>query len=145
MLQLPDFARCLSDVFVGLCAWPPSASGELDMIPFPFIGSSIPEGHQGQSVEVRSRQDKTRRLLFCQDRLGTNKQTKRNTQGRALSTNGVLLSPTCAHQGMSHGSVIAKLKHGAQKHTRELVLSCLVLSCLVLAWLGLAVRLFILV
>ena len=35
------------------------------MIPFPFIGSSIPEGHQGQSVE-----------------------------------------------GMSHGSVIAKLKHG---------------------------------
>jgi hypothetical protein len=25
--------------------------GELDMIPFPFIGASIPEGHQGQSVE----------------------------------------------------------------------------------------------
>eukprot|EP01048_Picozoa_sp_COSAG05_P009655 COSAG05_NODE_805_length_7205_cov_12.164650_3_plen_489_part_00 len=39
--------------------------GELDMIPFPFIGASIPEGHQGQSVE-----------------------------------------------GMSHGSVLAKLRHG---------------------------------
>ena len=42
------------------------------MIPFPFIGSSIPEGHQGQSVE-----------------------------------------------GMSHGSVIAKLKHGF--HTNRCV------------------------
>lgn len=28
--------------------------GELDMIPFPFIGASIPEGHQGQSVEGMS-------------------------------------------------------------------------------------------
>lgn len=37
----------------------------LDTVPFPFIGTSVPEGHQGQSVE-----------------------------------------------GMSHGSVLAKLKHG---------------------------------
>ncbi len=29
-------------------------SGELDSVPFPFIGSSVPEGHQGQSVEGMS-------------------------------------------------------------------------------------------
>ena len=49
------------------------------MIPFPFIGSSIPEGHQGQSVE-----------------------------------------------GMSHGSVIAKLKHGF--HTNRYAVFVLALS-----------------
>jgi hypothetical protein len=40
-------------------------SGQLDTVPFPFIGTNVPEGHQGQSVE-----------------------------------------------GMSHGCVLAKLKHG---------------------------------
>jgi hypothetical protein len=40
-------------------------NGGLDTVPFPFIGTSVPEGHQGQSVE-----------------------------------------------GMSHGCVLAKLKHG---------------------------------
>lgn len=40
-------------------------AGRLDTVPFPFIGTSVPEGHQGQSVE-----------------------------------------------GMSHGAVLAKLKHG---------------------------------
>jgi hypothetical protein len=29
-------------------------SGRLDSVPFPFIGSSVPEGHQGQSVEGMS-------------------------------------------------------------------------------------------
>ena len=42
---------------------------ELDTVPFPFIGSNVPEGHQGQSVE-----------------------------------------------GMSHGSIIAKLKTGFHKN-----------------------------
>ncbi|MCC5023798.1 MAG: hypothetical protein J6386_13895 [Candidatus Synoicihabitans palmerolidicus] len=41
----------------------------LDTVPFPFIGASVPEGHQGQSVE-----------------------------------------------GMSHGSVMAKLKNGFHHH-----------------------------
>ena len=27
---------------------------KLDMVPFPFIGTSVPEGHQGQSVEGMS-------------------------------------------------------------------------------------------
>ncbi len=40
-------------------------AGELDTVPFPFIGTNVPEGHQGQSVE-----------------------------------------------GMSHGCVLTKLKHG---------------------------------
>jgi hypothetical protein len=40
-------------------------AGRLDRVPFPFIGTEVPEGHQGQSVE-----------------------------------------------GMSHGSVLAKLRHG---------------------------------
>jgi hypothetical protein len=40
-------------------------AGRLDRVPFPFIGTDVPEGHQGQSVE-----------------------------------------------GMSHGSVLAKLRHG---------------------------------
>ncbi len=40
-------------------------AGQLDTVPFPFIGTNVPEGHQGQSVE-----------------------------------------------GMSHGCVLAKLKHG---------------------------------
>ena len=46
-------------------------AGGLDAVPFPFIGTDVPEGHQGQSVE-----------------------------------------------GMSHGCVLAKLKHGF--HTRRL-------------------------
>ena len=29
-------------------------SGSLDMVPFPFIGTNVPEGHQGQSVEGMS-------------------------------------------------------------------------------------------
>ncbi|MBI2496788.1 MAG: hypothetical protein HYV75_02270 [Opitutae bacterium] len=29
-------------------------SGQLDTVPFPFIGTSVPEGHQGQSVEGMS-------------------------------------------------------------------------------------------
>ena len=29
-------------------------AGELDTVPFPFIGTSVPEGHQGQSVEGMS-------------------------------------------------------------------------------------------
>ncbi len=41
----------------------------LDTVPFPFIGTSVPEGHQGQSVE-----------------------------------------------GMSHGAVLTKLKHGFHRH-----------------------------
>ena len=28
--------------------------GRLDTVPFPFIGTSVPEGHQGQSVEGMS-------------------------------------------------------------------------------------------
>lgn len=44
-------------------------AGRLDTVPFPFIGTSVPEGHQGQSVE-----------------------------------------------GMSHGAVLAKLKHGFHHH-----------------------------
>ncbi|MFP4282922.1 MAG: tagaturonate epimerase family protein [Opitutales bacterium] len=43
--------------------------GTLDAVPFPFIGTTVPEGHQGQSVE-----------------------------------------------GMSHGCVLAKLKHGFHHH-----------------------------
>jgi hypothetical protein len=46
-------------------------AGKLDTVPFPFIGTDVPEGHQGQSVE-----------------------------------------------GMSHGCVLTKLKHGF--HTRRL-------------------------
>lgn len=46
-------------------------AGKLDVVPFPFIGADVPEGHQGQSVE-----------------------------------------------GMSHGCVLAKLKHGF--HSRRL-------------------------
>src|SRR5687767_16024787 len=29
-------------------------SGSLDTVPFPFIGTNVPEGHQGQSVEGMS-------------------------------------------------------------------------------------------
>ena len=29
-------------------------AGRLDTVPFPFIGTSVPEGHQGQSVEGMS-------------------------------------------------------------------------------------------
>ncbi|MEO7598256.1 MAG: tagaturonate epimerase family protein [Opitutus sp.] len=49
-------------------------AGRLDSVPFPFIGTNVPEGHQGQSVE-----------------------------------------------GMSHGCVLAKLKHGF--HHRQLAWS----------------------
>ncbi len=30
------------------------STGRLDTVPFPFIGTSVPEGHQGQSVEGMS-------------------------------------------------------------------------------------------
>ncbi len=32
----------------------PCSTGRLDTVPFPFIGTSVPEGHQGQSVEGMS-------------------------------------------------------------------------------------------
>jgi hypothetical protein len=85
----PEVLQQLCSVLAQLCC-------RLDVVAFPFIGGTVPEGHQGQSIQGRRMPAMCRPCCSFLD--------------SSCST-----SSSAARAGMSHGAILARLKTGFHK------------------------------